>query len=818
MVRSLGLILSAALVLTGSAAAATPKDYGKNLFDILPPGQAGVFPPVPNSTDQAKLYDALTPLFDQVTAADIPKYFKSSHFGVDGPVVKTEHPRKGLTIQRDTYGVPHIYGKTRADVMFGSGWATAQDRSLFIETIRGPARIASVDPPGLDALTIATQLRQFQPTAATEKFIGSQAKLVEKTKAGRALAKDVDDYVAGINAWYRKSKNAAKPWTRTDVIAVTALLGQTFGRGGGQEIAAARLLGALQAKLGADTGFNTWRDLRRLDDPEAPTNTTTRFPYMTDPGKIGPGAAVVDPAATAAAVAGGLAPTPPRQLMSNALLVGKSRSATGHPLGVIGAQLGYYYPMLFLELDLHGGGFDARGGVLPGVPYVLLGHGKDYAWDATSGASDLMDQFLEQLCNRDGSAPTAASTSYVYKGKCRPMTTFDAGVLKGGNLPDQQVKFNETVHGPVAGVVTVGGKPYAVANARSTRGREFASAAAILDFNRNVVHSAKDFLRSAAKLEYTFNLFYIDNKDIAWYHACRCPIRAPGTYPGLPTLGTGEYDWRGFLTSKQHPQAINPPSGVILDWNSKPAPGWGAADDNWAYGSVQRKELFTGLTSHKDTLADVVASMNRAATQDIKPVEVWPLIAQVLAGGPAPDAATQQAANLVTTWAAAGASRLDRDLDGKIDDPGAAVLDRAWPRIADAVMTPGLGTDIADQLAKINTRDQVAHSGGSSYFQGWYEYVDKDLRTLLGQPVQGPFSRRYCGNGDLNACREALWGAIKATADQLTAEQGADPASWRSDATGERIAFKPGLLQDTMRWANRTSFQQVVEFGGHRKR
>jgi acyl-homoserine lactone acylase PvdQ len=817
MARSLVLILTLALAAPASASAATATDFGKNLFDILPPGQSGVFPPVPNSTDQEKLYDGLTPLFGNVTAADIPKYFKSSHFGVDGPIVKTERPRKGLTIKRDSYGVPHIYGKTRADVMFGSGWATAEDRSLFIETIRGPARIASVDPPGLDALSVATDLRQFQPTAATEKFIGRQSKLVEKTTAGRQMAKDVDDYVAGINARYKKTKNPAKPWTRVDVIAVTGLLGQTFGRGGGGEIAAARLLGALQDKLGGDAGFNTWRDLRRLDDPEAPTNTTKRYPYMTDPGKIGPGAAVVDAAATASAASAGLAPTLPRQRMSNALLVGKSRSATGHPLGVIGAQLGYYYPMLFLELDLHGGGFDARGGVLPGEPYVLLGHGKDYAWDATSGESDLMDQFLEQLCNRDGSTPTEASTSYMYKGKCRAMTTFDAGLLKGGNLPDQRVKFQETVHGPVAGVVTVGGKPYAVANARSTRGREFASAAAILDFNRNAVHSAKDFLRSAAKLEYTFNLFYIDDKDIAWYHACRCPVRAPGTYPGLPTLGTGQYDWRGFLTPKQHPQAINPAGGLFRDWNTKPAPGWGAADDNWAYGSHQRRELFTGFKA-KNHLEDVVSSMNRAATQDTKAVQIWPLISQVLAGGPAPDALTQQAADLVSAWSAAGGSRLDRDLDGKIDDPGAAVMDAAWNRLADAVMTPVLGQGLADQLAKINPRDQAANKGGSSFFGGWYEYVDKDLRTQLGQPVKGPFSRRYCGNGDLAACRDSLWAAMKQAADQLAAAQGPDPAAWRADATGERLVFKPGLLQDTMRWANRTSFQQVVEFAGHRPR
>ena len=32
-------------------------------------------------------------------------------------------------------------------------------------------------------------------------------------------------------------------------------------------------------------------------------------------------------------------------------------------------------------------------------------------------------------------------------------------------------------------------------------------------------------------------------------------------------------------------------------------------------------------------------------------------------------------------------------------------------------------------------------------------YADKDLRSLLGQPVVGRFSTAYCGNGSLAACR-----------------------------------------------------------------
>jgi hypothetical protein len=94
--------------------------------------------------------------------------------------------------------------------------------------------------------------------------------------------------------------------------------------------------------------------------------------------------------------------------------------------------------------------------------------------------------------------------------------------------------------------------------------------------------------------------------------------------------------------------------------------------------------------------------------------------------------------------------------------------------------------------------------------------VDKDLRTLLGKPVRGRYSRVYCGGGDLAACRASLWAVIQQGADALAAAQGPDPAAWRSDATEERITFPPGVLGQTMRWTNRPTFQQLMEFNGHR--
>jgi acyl-homoserine lactone acylase PvdQ len=431
--------------------------------------------------------------------------------------------------------------------------------------------------------------------------------------------------------------------------------------------------------------------------------------------------------------------------------------------------------------------------------------------------NDNTDQFLEQLCNPDGSPATRASVHYRFKGRCRPMRTFNAGLLAGANgAPDEQVTFRETVHGPVSGTVTVGGRPYAVSTMRSSRGREITGA--YIGEGLSQLRSARDLPRAARGFGFTFNLFYIDHRDIGFFSSGRLPIRAPGTNPSLPTLGTGQYEWRGFLKNSEHPQEINPRNGLILNWNNKPAAGFGAADNNWTYQSVHRNDLFTGF-KRSNRLHDVLSIVNRAATQDLRAVQVWPVIRAVLSSGPAPDARSEQAAALVDAWRRNGGSRLDRDLDGKIDDPGAAVLDQTWDALSEAVLRPVVG-DLAASgglLGQLVRRDASPRTAnGSAYASGWYGYVDKDLRSLLGRPVRGPYSRRYCGGGDLAACRASLWAVIQQGADALAATQGPDPAAWRSDATEERISFVPGLLGETMRWTNRPTLHQLMEFDGHR--
>ncbi|HEU0305275.1 MAG TPA: penicillin acylase family protein [Gaiellaceae bacterium] len=802
-----GLVLT---VLTAAAATAPRKDYAAVALNVLPPGQNGSLVFNRNTTDQAQLYECLTPLFDRVRAADLGRCFKDASLGMKGKPARVQRPRKGVVIERDRWGVPHITGKTAADVAFGAGWVTIEDRGLLLDLIRGPARGAALDIPGISPVELALSGKQLVPSLQGEAQLSQQLELLSKAgRRGARMLTVVRAYVAGMNASLKKRGLLFAPYTPRDVVAIAALLTARFGANGGSEIRRAMFLDALQKKLGTEPGRAVFDDLRAADDAEAPTIGPGRFAYQLPP-PTAPGSVVIDDGSfQPAAVSGGTTQLQ-SHAASNALLIGAQRSKTGRPILVGGPQVGYFFPQFFMEIDLHGGGFDARGALLPGLPFVVIGRGPDYAWSATSSQADNTDVFAETLCGDD--------RHYLHLGTCREMTELDAGTLRSTGATDQRLNLLQTVHGPVLGYATVGGKRVALSLKRSTRGREVLSGLPIMALNTGQVTSAKDFVATAVGIEGMFNFIYADDRDIAHVTAGRLPVRSPGTDPSLPTVGTGEYEWRGFLGAKAHPQTINPGSGVIVDWNSKPARGWGAADDNWSYGSVQRKALLTAaLPAGKLTVAQVVAASNKASTQDLRVMEVWPAIADVLATGPPPSPLERTAADLLTAWRALGGSRLDRDLDGRIDHPGAAIMDAAWPRIARAVMRPVLG-DLVERLAQLHTVSDDAGAQGSAYIDGWYGYVEKDLRAVLGRSVSSPYTMRYCGAGKLDWCRAALWEAIAEASKALTAKHTSDPTTWWADARAERINFTTGLIRDTMSWTNRPTFQQVMSFESHRKR
>ena len=117
--------------------------------------------------------------------------------------------------------------------------------------------------------------------------------------------------------------------------------------------------------------------------------------------------------------------------------------------------------------------------------------------------------------------------------------------------------------------------------------------------------------------------------------------------------------------------------------------------------------------------------------------------------------------------------------------------------------------------------DAGARVTGSSFGFGWYGLVTRDLERLLGGEAQGAELPISCGGGDLGACRDALWGALRGAAGEVRDAQlpwdRDDPSRWSTFTLTNNglipllpIVFNPAL----MRWSNRPAYQLAAEFSG----
>jgi acyl-homoserine lactone acylase PvdQ len=482
-----------------------------------------------------------------------------------------------------------------------------------------------------------------------------------------------------------------------------------------------------------------------------------------------------------------------------------------------------------MEVDIHGGGLDARGATVPGVNlWVLLGHGRDYAWSATTATSDNVDTFAEVLCKD--------RFHYRYKGQCLPMEELDRTNSWTPNGVDdtpagsETLKAYRTVHGIVFARGTVDGKKVAFVSARSTYFHEADSA---LFFSRiNNPHFMRNgpesFKEAASKMNFAFNWSYIDSKHIAYYLTGWYPQRAEGTSPDFPVLGTGQYDWKGFdpathtanwLPLKDHPHAVDP--RYLVSWNNKQAPGWAAADDLYAYGPLHRSQLIADRVraairgDKRMSLAQLVQAMEEPATEDLRTVKLLPTILRALGNPQSPE--LRDAIATLRSWRAAGGHRRDLDTNGHDEmTPAITLMDAWWPKLVRAEFKPTLGQRVYAGLQGLLPIGD--HTRGSpnppDFFSGWWGYVSKDLRDLFGPAPRGPWSRTYCGGGSKSKCRNALRlslrRALEVKAAELYGQGDCDSRPEPSCYDQNRSVIASAISVPPAPFQNRPTFQQTV--------
>lgn len=252
-----------------------------------------------------------------------------------------EQQAQNVTIIRDNWGIPHVYGKTDADAVFGLMYAQSEDDFNRVEVnyINAMGRMAEVE--GASALYRDLRMRLFIDTTEVKREYDSSPDSL------RAL---MDAWAAGIN-YFLHTHPEVKPKLLSRFYPWMAL---TFSEG----------------SIGGDIESISLASLQEFYGGEAPSVVAQAQPD---------------------------ADFEPRG--SNGFAIAGSKSATGNPLLLINPHTSFYFrPEVHVVSDA---GLNAYGAVTWGQFFVYQGFNEHNGWMHTSSAADVIDEYAETVVRKD---------------------------------------------------------------------------------------------------------------------------------------------------------------------------------------------------------------------------------------------------------------------------------------------------------------------------------------------------------------------------------------------------------------------------------
>jgi len=442
-----------------------------------------------------------------------------SIFMVSTAYAQSSSEKHDVRILRDTWGVPHIFGKTDADVGFGLAYAQSEDNFVTVQetlmTTRGTMGMHTGQAGATTDFIIALlRVNEF----VEEKY---------ESDLSPELRVVLEAFAEGINFYGKKYPDQL---LRDDLLPVT-----------GKDIAAGFVFRA-PFFVGLD------RTIRELFGKERKREVSQKTAMAFD-----------EPTAIAAAhdyISNGT------EMGSNGTVLSPNRTADGSTMLLVNPHLAWEGPTTWYEVHLHSEeGWNMTGGLFPGSPIVTLGHNENLGWTHTVNAPDLADVYVLEMHPRK-------ENKYRYGKKWLDLEqksiTLKVKMTEKMHMPVRRELFY-SVHGPVMktdhGVYAIRYAGYGDIRSsdqwyrmnKASNYEEFKSA-----MNMRAIHS--------------FNTIYADKDGVIWglYNAM-LPNRTEGYDYGQYLPGdTPETMWDTYLPLEELPQLLNPANGFIQNNNSDP--------------------------------------------------------------------------------------------------------------------------------------------------------------------------------------------------------------------------------------------------------
>ncbi|HWI20263.1 MAG TPA: penicillin acylase family protein [Vicinamibacterales bacterium] len=414
---------------------------------------------------------------------------------------------EGVTIIRDDWGVPHIYGKTDADAVFGLMYAQAEDDFNRVETnfINSQGRLAEAE--GEKEIWRDLRMKLFiDPADMKAQYAASPQWL-------KAL---MDSWADGLN-FYLATHPEVKPRVITKFEPWMAL---SFSEGSiGGDIERVNLA-QLEAFYGAATPGTQTARLEPFD-PKAP-------------------------------------PEEPRG--SNGVAVAGSNTASGKAMLLINPHTSFFFREEAQVVSEEG--LNAYGALTWGQFFIYQGFNDKAGWMHTSSSVDNIDEYLETITKQ-------ADGSYTYKVGAEEKPLIAKKIVvpfkSGTGMSQREFTTYRTHRGPV--VRSVDGKWVSIRlmeepmkaliqSFSRTKARNLAEYKKVMEAHTN---SSNNTLYADA------------DGNIAYLHSNFIPRRDPKFDWTKPVDGTNPAtEWNGVLSFDESPNVVNPPNGWTYNTNNYP--------------------------------------------------------------------------------------------------------------------------------------------------------------------------------------------------------------------------------------------------------
>jgi len=305
-------------------------------------------------------------------------------------ISRLESEAKKVTIIRDTWGIPHVYGKTDADAVFGVMYAQCEDDFKRVEYnyLENLGKMSEAE--GENYLYDDLEMRLIYDSAAA---------IADYNRSPAWFKKLLDAFSDGVN-YYLYKHPLVKPAVLTPFEPWYALM---------------RTNGSISA---TNTGGVSVSEIRRFYSSNADSSfdqTSLRLNEEQLQNITG----------------------------SNGFAVGPSKTRSKNAILYINPHVTFYYRS---EVEMSSDeGLSAYGAVTWGQFFVFQGFNQHCGWMHTSGVADLADLYEEKIVKKDN------LLFYKYDNTLRPVASKDITIYykKNGELLSKTFKAYYTHHGPV---------------------------------------------------------------------------------------------------------------------------------------------------------------------------------------------------------------------------------------------------------------------------------------------------------------------------------------------------------------------------------